>query len=112
MSGMHSVQGSRLKAQGLALGSRLEARGDSSPLEPIASSLERSHLQPGASSLEQTRGQSTMEYAVFVAVVAAALMGMQVYVRRAIQANLKTLEEQVNAEAVPTPAGQPRDTGR
>lgn len=56
------------------------------------------------------QGQSTMEYAVFVAVVAAALMGMQVYVRRAIQANLKTLEEQVNAEAVPTPAGQPQDT--
>ncbi|MBI2495991.1 MAG: hypothetical protein HYY90_04995 [Candidatus Omnitrophica bacterium] len=46
------------------------------------------------------RGQSTLEYAVFVAVVAAALVAMQVYVRRAIQANLKMLEGQINAEAV------------
>lgn len=55
-------------------------------------------------------GQSTLEYAVFIAVVSAALIGMQIYVRRAIQANLKTLEDQVNAEAVPTPAGQPPNT--
>lgn len=47
------------------------------------------------------RGQSTLEYAVFVAVVTAALIGMQLYVRRSIQANLKTLEDQINAEALP-----------
>ena len=47
------------------------------------------------------RGQSTLEYAVFVAVVAAALSTMAVYVRRAIQANLKAVEEQINAEAKP-----------
>ena len=45
------------------------------------------------------RAQSTMEYAIFVAVVAAALSAMTVYVRRSIQANLKTLENQINAEA-------------
>ncbi len=47
------------------------------------------------------RGQSTLEYAVFSAVVAAALVGMQLYVRRSIQANLKMLEEHINAEALP-----------
>jgi len=46
-------------------------------------------------------GQSTLEYGVFVAVVAAALVVMQLYVQRSIQANLKAVEEQINAEAVP-----------
>lgn len=44
------------------------------------------------------QGQATLDYAVFIAVVAAALIAMQVYVRRSIQANLKVLEDQVNAE--------------
>ncbi len=42
-----------------------------------------------------------MEYAIFISVVAAALAAMTVYVRRSIQANLKTLENQINAEAMP-----------
>ena len=46
------------------------------------------------------RGQSVLEYAVFIAVVAAALLGMSTYVTRAIQANLKTAEDQINTEAV------------
>ena len=46
------------------------------------------------------RGQSTMEYAMFIVAVAAALIGMTIYVRRAIQANLKLVEQQVNAEAM------------
>lgn len=45
-------------------------------------------------------GQSSLEYAVFTGVVAAALVAMNVYVRRAIQANLKQLEDHVNAEAL------------
>ena len=45
-------------------------------------------------------GQSTLEYALFIAVVAAALVSMTLYVRRSIQANLKLLERQVNAEAI------------
>ena len=44
-------------------------------------------------------GQATLDYAVFIAVVAAALIAMQIYVRRSIQANLKVLEDQINAEA-------------
>jgi Flp pilus assembly pilin Flp len=42
-------------------------------------------------------GQSTMEYAVLVAIVAAALVAMHTYVRRAMQANLKNLELELNA---------------
>lgn len=45
-----------------------------------------------------TRGQAALDYAVFIAVVAAALIAMQVYVRRSIQANLKVLEDQINAD--------------
>lgn len=41
-----------------------------------------------------------LEYAVFIGVVVAALVAMQVYVRRSVQANLKTLEDQINAETV------------
>lgn len=40
------------------------------------------------------------EYSVLVVVIAAALLLMQRYVRLAIQANLKLLEDRVNAEAV------------
>ena len=68
-------------------------------------------------SLVTHRGQAALDYAVFIAVVASALIGMQVYIRRAIQANLKTLEDQINAEAVsstttpsvtaPAPVGNP-----
>ena len=53
--------------------------------------------QPGRSP---TSGQSTLEYAVFIAVVVAALVAMQLYVRRSIQANLKQLENQLNAIAL------------
>jgi len=49
------------------------------------------------------RAQSTMEYAVFVAVAAGALMGTSTYLRRAIQANLKVVEEGINAEAIDEP---------
>ena len=44
------------------------------------------------------RGQSTLEYAIFVGVVAAALVSMSTYVRRAIQANFKMLEERINVD--------------
>ena len=43
-------------------------------------------------------GQATLEYAVFIGVVAAALVVMQLYLRRSIQANLKALEDQINAQ--------------
>ncbi len=49
-----------------------------------------------------------MEYALFIAVVAAALSGMQLYVKRSIQANLKAIEDQLNADAVTPPATAPQ----
>ncbi len=48
--------------------------------------------------IKHTHGQSTLEYAVFIAVVSAALVAMTLYVRRSIQANLRVLEDQINAQ--------------
>ena len=45
------------------------------------------------------RGQTILEYALIIAVVVAALTAMGVYVQRSIQANLKTIEDQINADA-------------
>ena len=45
-------------------------------------------------------GQSILEYAVLIAVVAAALLAMNVYIRRSVQGNLKALEDQINADAI------------
>jgi hypothetical protein len=42
------------------------------------------------------RGQSLLEYAMIVSAVVAALSAMTMYVRRAVQANLKLVEVQVN----------------
>ena len=47
-----------------------------------------------------TSRQNTMEYAMFTAVFVAALVMMAVYVRRSMQANLKTVEDQINQEAI------------
>ncbi len=47
----------------------------------------------------RNRGQSILEYAILIGVVSAALIAMSLYVRRAIQANLKTIENQINLEA-------------
>lgn len=44
------------------------------------------------------RAQSTIEYTLLIAIVAAAFMAMQLYVQRAARASLKVLEDQVNAE--------------
>ena len=53
------------------------------------------------------QGQSTMEYALFIAAVAAALIAMNLYVKRSVQANLKALEDHINVEAVTNPVGLP-----
>ena len=44
------------------------------------------------------KAQSTLEYAIIIAVAAAALTAMSVYVQRAIMAGLKEVEKQVNNE--------------
>ena len=51
------------------------------------------------------RGQSTLEYTMFVVATAAALLGMSLYVRRGIQANVKTMETRINQESKREPAG-------
>ena len=60
----------------------------------------KSEIQNSVYPQWRRRGQSALDYAVFIAVVAAALVAMQVYVRRSIQANLKVMEDQINAEAL------------
>ncbi len=47
-------------------------------------------------------GQSTLEYAVIISVVVAALTAMSVYVQRSVQSNLKMIEDQVNTDATNT----------
>ena len=44
------------------------------------------------------KAQSTIEYAILILVVAAAVMAMRVYVQRAVQANLKVIEDNINEE--------------
>ena len=46
------------------------------------------------------KGQSILEYAMIIIVVVAALMAMSVYVQRSVQANLRLIEERVNAAPV------------
>jgi Flp pilus assembly pilin Flp len=42
--------------------------------------------------------QSIIEYTILIAIVAAAFVAMRAYVTRAVRANLKIVEEQINAE--------------
>lgn len=42
------------------------------------------------------KAQSMIEYALLIAIVSAAFLAMHLYMRRAVQANFKTIEEQVN----------------
>lgn len=44
------------------------------------------------------KGQSIIEYALLIAVVATAVAAMSVYARRAVNANLKVIEERVNSQ--------------
>jgi len=44
------------------------------------------------------KAQSIIEYAILIMVVAAAVMAMRLYVQRAVQANLKVIEDSINEE--------------
>lgn len=46
-------------------------------------------------SLFKSVGQSTTEYAVLLAVVVAALVAMQVYIKRGIQGRIRDLSDQI-----------------
>jgi len=49
-------------------------------------------------SRRMRKAQSTIEYALLIAIVAAAFLAMNLYVQRAVQANFKLIEDQINAE--------------
>lgn len=44
------------------------------------------------------KGQSALEYAMIISIVAAALVAMNMYVQRSVGANLKLLQDQINIE--------------
>ncbi len=44
-------------------------------------------------------GQSIIEYALLISIVAAAIAAMSLYVQRAVQANVKAIESKVSAHA-------------
>lgn len=48
--------------------------------------------------LRYSIGQSATEYAVLLALVAASLIAMQVYLKRGIQGRVKDLADQISAE--------------
>ena len=49
-----------------------------------------------------TRGQSTFEYAAVIAIVAAALLGMAIYVKRGISGKLREGADSVGQQYHPT----------
>lgn len=49
--------------------------------------------------LYKSVGQSITEYAVLMAVVAAALIAMQVYIKRGIQGKIRDLADQISSRA-------------
>lgn len=52
--------------------------------------------------MRRRRGQSILEYATIVTVVAAALAAMSTYMQRSAQANLKLMEDKISAQPVIT----------
>ena len=58
--------------------------------------LNRRHMS--AARLFAGKAQSTLEYAIIVVVVVAALTAMSVYVQRSVMAGLMEVEKQINNE--------------
>lgn len=48
------------------------------------------------------RGQSTLEYAVLIVVIIAALIAMQVYLKRGIQGRMKESSDQIGEQFSPS----------
>ncbi len=47
------------------------------------------------------RGQSTVEYAILIAVVVSALLAMQIYMKRGVQGKLRSATDDIGAQYVP-----------
>lgn len=45
----------------------------------------------------KTKAQSAIEYAVLITIIVLAVVAMNNYVRRSVNANLKSTEEQINS---------------
>ncbi|MBU1124500.1 MAG: hypothetical protein KKC84_00565 [Candidatus Omnitrophica bacterium] len=48
------------------------------------------------------RGQSTLEYSIVIAVVIAALLALNVYLKRGVQGKLKDSADQIGSQFEPT----------
>ena len=48
---------------------------------------------------KMTKAQAVIEYAILISVVAIAFVAMKTYVERSVNANIKLIEEQINAES-------------
>ena len=44
------------------------------------------------------KAQSVIEYALLIAIVAAAFMAMNIYMQRSVQANFNVVEDQINTQ--------------
>lgn len=52
-------------------------------------------------SLKKKRAQSTLEYGVLIAVIVAALIAMQVYIKRGVQGRLRTASDDIGDQFSP-----------
>jgi len=48
--------------------------------------------------LKRTKGQSTLEYALIIAVIAGALLTMQIYVKRGVQGRLRSSADDIGEQ--------------
>jgi Flp pilus assembly pilin Flp len=53
--------------------------------------------------MRKIKAQSVIEYAILIATVAAAFVAMNVYVRRAVNAKLHTIAQEINPSIVVEP---------
>ena len=51
--------------------------------------------------LRAKKGQSTLEYAIIIAVVVAALLAMQVYIKRGVQGKLRSSTDDIGEQYSP-----------
>jgi Flp pilus assembly pilin Flp len=51
--------------------------------------------------LRAKKGQSTLEYAIIIAVVVAALLAMQIYVKRGVQGKLRSSTDEIGEQYSP-----------
>ncbi len=60
-----------------------------------------------------SRGQSTLEYAIIIAVIVAALVVMQIYIKRGVQGKLRSSTDQIGEQYSPghTTGGYTTTTG-